>query len=65
MDNHRNIDCLIITPPTNPPLRDVIDAYCIHAISIESNDPKNAETVLRNHVLNLQRVGTVDIVVSL
>ncbi len=44
---------------TSPPLSNVINTYCTLAI-IGDNDPKNAETVVRNHVLNLQRVGTVD-----
>ncbi len=62
MDDHRNIDCLSMPPPTNPPLSDVIDAYCTLAI-IASDDPKQAKTRVRNHVLNLQRVGTVDTVI--
>jgi hypothetical protein len=63
MDGHRNLSCKTMSPPTNPPpLSDVIDAYCTLAI-IASDDPKQAETRVRNHVLNLQRVGTVDTVI--
>jgi hypothetical protein len=47
MDNHRNIDCLSMPPPTNPPLSDVIDGYCMIAIIGIDDPPKNAETVLK------------------
>jgi hypothetical protein len=60
MDGHRNLSCKTMAPTTtSPPLSNVINTYCTLAI-IGDDDPKNAETVVRNHVLNLQRVGTVD-----